>query len=112
MIRVLCLSFMLLAVSLLGACTSVKAGHDFDLDVFASRVAQGVTTQAMVKTWLGEPASIGVSIATDNERFDEWSYYYAEGRINNMSNAKIKILQVKFDKQGLVRGYNWSASRP
>ncbi len=27
-----------------------------------------------------------------------------------MSNPNMKLLQLKFDKQGVVQGYNWSAS--
>ena len=110
MIRKFCVTFTLLAFTVLSACTAVKAGRDFDVGVFAARVEQGVTTQAMVKSWLGEPTSTGISLATNNERFDEWSYYFAEGKLNDMSSARIKILQIKFDQQGKVRGYNWSAS--
>lgn len=102
---------ILFAVVLLGACSSVKLGRDFDVSVFTSRIEQGVTTQDQVRSWLGEPTSVGVSLAADGERFDEWSYYFAEGRLHNLSTAKIKILQVKFDKQGKVRSYDWSASR-
>ena len=111
MIRKLCVSFAVLAFSVLSACTTVKVGHEFDVGVFAARVEQGVTTQAMVKSWLGEPASTGYSLATDNERFEEWSYYFAEGRLNDMSSARTKILQIKFDLQGKVRGYSWSATK-
>jgi outer membrane protein assembly factor BamE (lipoprotein component of BamABCDE complex) len=96
---------------LLSACGTVKAGRDFDADVFAAKVEQGVTTQDKVRSWLGEPTSVGVSLATDGERFDEWDYYFAEGKLADLSTAKVKILQIKFDKQGTVRGYNWSASR-
>jgi hypothetical protein len=28
-----------------------------------------------------------------------------------MSKAKVKILQIKFDKDGKVLSYNWSASK-
>jgi outer membrane protein assembly factor BamE (lipoprotein component of BamABCDE complex) len=102
---------ILFAVFLLGACGSVKVGRDFDVGVFAAKLEQGVTTQEQIRSWIGEPTSVGVSLATDGERFDEWDYYYAEGEIADMSTAKIKILQIKFDKQGKVRSYNWSASK-
>jgi outer membrane protein assembly factor BamE (lipoprotein component of BamABCDE complex) len=102
---------ILFAVFLLGACGSVKVGRDFDVGVFAAKLEQGVTTQEQIRSWIGEPTSVGVSLATDGERFDEWDYYYAEGEIADMSAAKIKILQIKFDKQGKVRSYNWSASK-
>lgn len=102
---------MLWTVFLLGACGTIKAGRDFDVGVFAAKIEQGATTQEQVRTWLGEPTSVGVSLAVDGERFDEWDYYYAEGEVADMSSAKLKVLQIKFDKQGKVRGYNWSASK-
>ena len=105
------ISIFLFSVFLLSACASVKIGRDFDVGVFAAKIEQGNTTQNMVRSWLGEPTSIGVSLATDGERFDEWAYYFAEGEMADMSTAKVKILQIKFDKQGKVRGYNWSASK-
>ena len=104
-------AFVLLTVLLLSACAAVKVGRDFDVAVFADKVEQGITTQSTVRGWLGEPTSTGVSLATNSERFDEWSYYFAEGELSDMSTARLKILQIKFDKQGRVRGYNWSASR-
>jgi len=105
------ITIILLSILLLSACATVKIGRDFDVGVFAAKIEQGVTTQSMVRSWLGEPSSVGVSMATDGERFDEWAYYFAEGEVSDMSTAKVKILQIKFDKQGKVRGYNWSASK-
>ena len=105
------IAVILLAVFLLSACGTVKLGRDFDVGVFAAKIEQGVTTQNTVRSWLGEPTSVGVSLATDGERFDEWAYYFAEGELADMSTAKVKILQIKFDKQGKVRSYNWSASK-
>jgi len=105
------IAVIFLSILLLSACGSIKVGRDFDVGVFAAKLEQGVTTQDTVRSWLGEPTSVGVSLATDGERFDEWDYYYAEGEMNDMSAAKVKILQIKFDKQGKVRSYNWSASK-
>jgi outer membrane protein assembly factor BamE (lipoprotein component of BamABCDE complex) len=102
---------ILFAVSLLSACGTVKVGRDFDVGVFAAKLEQGVTTQAQIRSWLGEPTSVGISLATDGTSYDEWDYYYAEGELADMSTAKVKILQIKFDKAGKVRSYNWSASR-
>ncbi|HTN94555.1 MAG TPA: outer membrane protein assembly factor BamE [Gallionella sp.] len=102
---------VLFSILVLSACGSVKVGRDFDVGVFAAKLEQGVTTQEQIRSWLGEPTSVGVSLATDGERFDEWDYYYAEGELADMSNARLKILQIKFDKQGKVRSYNWSASK-
>ncbi len=102
---------VLLVICLLGACSMVKMGRDFDVGLFSAKIEQGVTTQDSVRSWLGEPTSVGIHVATDGERFDAWDYYFAEGKMTDMNSAKIKILQVKFDKQGKMRGYNWSVSK-
>ncbi len=54
---------------------------------------------------------MGVSLESDGEHYDEWAYYFAEGDFPDMSGAKVKILQIKFDKQGKVRSFNWTTSR-
>lgn len=92
----------------LGACASVQIGNSFDLGAFESRVQRGVTTQAQVRGWLGAPTSTGVHVATDGERFEEWIYYHGAGRLPAMRDAEIKVLQVRFDRNGIVRGYSWS----
>ncbi len=92
----------------LTACSTVQMGRDFDLRTFASKVQRGVTTQAQIRGWLGAPASTGVVLDTSGKKYDEWTYYYGEGRLPNMVDASIKILQIKFDNRGIVQGYNWS----
>jgi len=99
-----------LIVFLLAACSTIQAGRDFDVRTFETKIERGISTQNQVRTWLGAPAGTGVNVDTGGERFDEWTYYFASGKLPDMSGAKIKILQVKFDKQGIVRGYNWSTS--
>lgn len=111
MIRSLRIPLILSLVLLLSACGTFQVGHDFDVGMFTAKFEQGTTTQAQVRSWLGEPAGVGVSMEADGERLDQWSYYYAEGQMQDMSTAKMKLLQIKFDKQGKVRSYNWSASK-
>ena len=97
-----------LLISLLAACSTVRVGQDFDLRAFETRIERGVSTQNQVRAWLGVPTGTGVSVDTGGERFEEWTYYSASGRLPDMAGAKGKMLQIKFDKQGIVRGYNWS----
>ena len=101
-------TFIMGLMAMLGACSTVQVGRNFDLGVFASKVQRGVTTQAQVRGWLGTPTGVGEAVETSGERFDEWSYYYGEGQLPNMPDARLKILQIKFDQAGIVRGYNWS----
>jgi outer membrane protein assembly factor BamE (lipoprotein component of BamABCDE complex) len=100
-----------LAFVLLAGCSTVHIGRDFDLQAFSSRVERGQTTQAQVRGWLGAPTSTGVTVDTSGERFDEWTYYYGGGRLPNMPDAHLKLLQIKFDRAGIVRGYNWSGEK-
>lgn len=94
----------------LAACGTVQvhAGRDFDMRAFENKVERGVSTQNQVRAWLGAPTGTGVNVDTNGERFDEWTYYFASGKLPDMAGAKVKTLQIKFDKQGIVRGYNWS----
>jgi len=78
---------ILFAVFMLSACGAVNVGRDFDVGVFTARIEQGITTQSQVRSWLGEPASVGVNLDFDGERYDEWAYYFAEGKMADMSTA-------------------------
>jgi hypothetical protein len=98
-------------VFVLSACSTVHFGQDFDLLTFESRVQRGVTTKTDVTAWLGPPSSTGQSVETSGERYEEWTYYQGEGRLPSMADARLKILQIKFDQEGVVRGYNWSGER-
>lgn len=92
----------------LSACSTVQVGRNFDLHAFESKVQRGATSQAQVRGWLGEPAGVGEAVDTSGERFEEWTYYYGTGQLPDMGDARLTILQIKFDRKGLVRGYNWS----
>ncbi|HEU0283157.1 MAG TPA: hypothetical protein VFQ99_05195 [Gallionella sp.] len=100
----------ILLISMLAACGTVQVGQDFDVHAFETKIERGISTQNQVRAWLGAPAGTGVNVDTGGERFDEWTYYFASGKLPGMTGAKVKMLQIKFDKQGIVRGYNWSAS--
>lgn len=93
---------------LISACASVQIGRDFDLAAFESRVQRGVTTQADVRAWLGAPTSVGVAVESSGARYDEWAYYHGAGNLPDMGNARVKLLQIKFDQRGVVHAYNWS----
>ncbi|MBI4937958.1 MAG: hypothetical protein HY846_07040 [Nitrosomonadales bacterium] len=94
----------------LAACSTVQLGRDFDVRSFEAKVERGSTTRDQVRGWFGAPASTGVNVDTGGERFDEWTYYFAAGRLTDTSVMRVKLLQIKFDRQGLVRGYTWSTS--
>lgn len=97
-------------VLLLAGCGVFLAGQDFDIRSFEAKVERGVTTQDQIRKWVGAPVSTGLNVDTSGDRFEEWTYYFASGRLPDISKAKVKTLQIKFDKQGIVRGYQWSMS--
>ena len=93
---------------LAGACSTVRVGQDFNISAFDTKVQYGVTTQADVRAWLGPPAGIGISVEINGDRYAQWTYYQGEGHLPSMADARLKILQIKFDQRGVVRAYNWS----
>jgi outer membrane protein assembly factor BamE (lipoprotein component of BamABCDE complex) len=103
------LGFALVASALAG-CASVEIGSAFDLQPFETGVQRGVTTRAQVQAWLGAPASRGVAVDSSGQRFEEWIYYHGEGQLPRLTGVKLKILQIRFDADGIVRAYNWSGS--
>ena len=98
-------------LALAAACTTVKVGNDFDLAAFTGKVQRGVSTQADVRGWLGTPAGTGVSVDTAGERYEEWHYYHGAVRVPGGADSHVKMLQIKFDQRGVVRGYNWSGDK-
>jgi len=103
------IALMTLLAAALAACATVQMGRDFDLQAFKSQIVRGRTTQAQVQQWLGSPNSTGITVDTNGEKFDQWTYFFGKGKLNRMKQAQLKILQVKFDQEGIVRGYNYSS---
>jgi len=102
---------LLFLTLLLAGCSSVQVGQDFDVQLFNNLVKANTTTKSQVKGWLGAPNSIGISLDKDGEVSDEWMYFYGAGSLSNMKSAKIKILQIRFNKNGIINSYNWSNSK-
>lgn len=99
----------LAALLMLCACASVELGRDFDPGAFDAKVVRGKTTREEVRASLGAPAGVGAAVESDGERLEQWTYYRAQGRLPGMKDARFKMLQIKFDRDGTVRSYNWSA---
>jgi hypothetical protein len=99
---------LLLLALALSACGMARFGRDFDLQNFESKIERGTSKTTDVRGWLGEPVSVGTTVDSNGERFEEWTYYYGETRLPNGADSFLKILQIKFDRTGVVRAYNWS----
>ena len=103
--------FALFSLTTLISCSTVQIGNDFKLETFTSHAELGKTTKDQVRKWLGKPMSSGISQKADGERLDEWDYFYGTGQLPGMKDAKMKTLQIRFDKKGLLRSYNWTGSK-
>lgn len=95
---------------LLVSCGALKVGRDFNISRFESVIKVGETTKEQILSKIGSPKSQGVSLNRDGERLIEWVYFYATGKVSDMDEAKLKILQIRFDQRGILRSYNWSSS--
>jgi outer membrane protein assembly factor BamE (lipoprotein component of BamABCDE complex) len=100
---------VILLATTLSACATVQLGRQFDLEAFKSQVERGSTTQEQIRQWLGAPKSSGIVVETSGDKYLEWTYFFGYGKLGDLSHAEMKILQIKFDQQGVVRGYNYSA---
>lgn len=97
------------ALALSGGCATVQIGHDFDPVKFDTWVKKGETTQADVQQFLGAPTSTGAVVEHDGARYQRWLYYYGKSKVHKLGEAKLKMLEVRFDMQQKVDSYNWSA---
>ena len=100
----------LFIVMLLTGCSPFNIGHDFDVQSFENIAKVGKTTKAQVLNKIGKPKSTGISLNKDGERLVEWIYFYATGKLTGMDDARLKMLQIRFDQNGIMRSYNWSNS--
>jgi hypothetical protein len=99
---------VVVSAMVLSACASIEVGTPFDLQRFESNVQRGVTTESMVRAWLGAPGGTGVGVDADGSRYTKWTYYYGQGSMSGSESPKIRYLEVQFDAKGKVRAYNWS----
>jgi len=103
--------FVLFSLTTLISCSTIHIGQDFEIQAFAVNAQLGKTKKEQVLKWLGKPISTGISQKADNERLEEWVYYYGTGQMPNMKDTKFKMLQIRFDKKGVLRSYNWTGEK-
>lgn len=103
--------FTLFPLMTLMSCSTIQIGQDFELHAFATNAELGITKKEHVLKWLGEPMSTGIAQKADGEKLVEWSYFYGSGQLPNMKNTKLKTLQIRFNKKGVLRSYNWTGNK-
>jgi hypothetical protein len=98
----------LVASLTIAGCASVTVGRPFDYEAFASQVRVGSSDLKAVQAALGPPIGKGLVAEADGNLYDQWTYYYGRGDMNNAEKNRFKLLQIRFDKDGRVASYNWS----
>src|SRR5689334_11145739 len=93
---------------LIAGCASVTVGRPFDYEAFASQIRVGSSDLKQVEAALGPPIGKGLVAEADGSLYDQWTYYYGRGDMNNAEKNRFKLLQIRFGKDGKVASYNWS----
>lgn len=93
---------------LAAGCSSIQVGREFNYEQFASKVRVGSTELSEVQAVLGPPMGKGLVAEADGSLYDQWTYYFGNGDINNSQKSKFKLLQIRFDQSGKLASYNWS----
>ena len=104
--------FVVFFTFVLGACTTIKFGSDFDPRDFEIWAKRGETTQAEVQKRLGPPTSKGAVVEQDGTYYTRWTYYHGEGKIYRLEDANLKVLEIRFNAEKKVVSFNWSAPTP
>lgn len=73
-----------------------------------AKLKRNTTNQLQVHTLLGAPHAVGASVDTNGVRYEEWSYYLdPNGASGGARRNGPSTLEIKFDRQGIVRAYRW-----
>lgn len=76
-----------------------------DFGLIEPKLKRNVTNQLQVHSLLGAPHAVGVTVESGGARYEEWLYYL--NGANATGSGKGTTLEIKFDRQGIVRGYRW-----
>jgi len=76
-----------------------------DFAAIEAKLKRNTTNQLQVHSLLGAPDAVGVSVEASGARYEEWLYYL--GPTNAARGGKASTLEIKFNRQGVVRGYRW-----
>ena len=76
-----------------------------DFAAIEASLKRNTTNQLQVHSLLGAPDAVGVSVEASGARYEEWLYYL--GQTNASRGGKASTLEIKFNRQGVVRGYRW-----
>ena len=76
-----------------------------DFAAIEAKLKRNTTNQLQVHSLLGAPDAVGVTVEASGARYEEWLYYL--GPANVPARGKSSTLEIKFNRQGVLRGYRW-----
>lgn len=104
------LSFLILIIFILMACTSVHGNKQITNNDITSQIKPGVSTKVDVKTLVGDPMEVEFT----DTGIETWKYVYSKGRIRSATYVPIigifaggidsthNTLTIRFDSDGIV----------
>ena len=81
-----------------------------DFAAIEAKLTRNATNQLQVHSLLGAPDAVGVSVETNGARYEEWLYYLGPASASAPRGWR-STLEIKFNRQGVVRGYRWIEPR-
>lgn len=90
----------------LPAPTSVAVAR-VEFAAIEAKLKRNATNQLQVHTLLGAPHAVGASVDTTGVRYEEWLYYLGANGAPGTRRDGAATLEIKFDRQGIVRAYRW-----
>ena len=75
-----------------------------DFAAIEAKLKRNATNQLQVHSLLGAPDAVGVSVEASGARYEEWLYYLGPASAA-APRGRRSTLEIKFNRQGVVRGY-------
>ncbi|MCJ7783839.1 MAG: hypothetical protein MUP41_07880 [Desulfobacterales bacterium] len=97
------LMFLLVAVCLIISCATMTSGKKFDTSK-VSLIQKGVTTQAEILKWFGNPNEKGFK-----EGKEVWGYSHVS--VGYFGGSSTKSLQIVFDENKVVSDYSYNEGK-
>lgn len=87
-----------------------EAPASVDFSAIEAKLKRNGTNQLRIHSLLGAPHAVGVAVEPNGVRYEEWVYYF--NGVNGAGRLGKSTLEIKFDRQGVLRGYRWIEPQP
>lgn len=82
-----------------------EAPPSVDFSAIEAKLKRNGTNQLRIHSLLGAPHAVGVAVEPNGVRYEEWVYYF--NGVNGAGRLGKSTLEIKFDRQGVLRAYRW-----